>query len=187
LIQESTKRNLGVISLEALIQAAQKKVLDSYRREFDFLSSSFRELENKAQGVATIAGAFLGARLALFNRSGGLIHPWAKAVLVLAVFGLLGTILLSVQALRVRQVLSCPSGDAVAGILAAIREKANDEVSQRLVYFYGDAANLWKSCTHDRRAANAKKANLVWLAQLSLTGSALLVAVLTITLIIVAK
>src|SRR5215217_5993387 len=119
-------------SVGPLVQAAQKEVLDSYRREFDLISSGLRDLDGKAQGTAAIAGAFLAAGLALLNRPGGLQGEWPKTLLLMAVLGLVGAIFFSVQALRIRKVPSCPAGDEVAELLRAIRSRPNDEIAQRL-------------------------------------------------------
>jgi hypothetical protein len=171
------------MNAEALIQAAQKEVLDSYRREFDILSAGFRELDGKAQGSAALAGAFLAAGLALLNRPGSLKTLGATAILTLIVVGLICAILLAIQALRIRKVLACPPGEEVSRLLRKIREAPEEELPERLLYFYGDAAELWRSCMEDRRAANEKKARFVWASQICLTISALCVASMVILII----
>lgn len=173
-----------MISVEPLVQAGQKEVLESYRREFDLLSAGFRDLDSKAQGTATTAGAFLAVGLALLNRPGSFNDVFSKAILILAVLGLLGAILSSVQALRIRKVLSCPSGAEVAGLLMAIKDRPSEELVQRLLYFYGDVADLWRSCVKDRRTANEQKGRLVWLAQLNLAGTALAIGLYLVKLLV---
>jgi hypothetical protein len=168
------------MSTELLVQAAQKEVLDAYRREFDLLSSGFRDLDGKAQGTAAVAGAFLAAGLALFNRSAGTKDLWMTSTLIIAVCGLVGAIFLAIQALRVRKILGCPSGDEVSRLLTAIQGSPVYELEQRLVYFYGDTADLWRSCVNNRRKANENKAHFIWLAQVSLASSSLCVAILIV-------
>jgi hypothetical protein len=168
---------------EGLVQAAQREVLDSYRREYDMLSAGFRDLDGKAQGSAAVAGAFLAAGLALLNRPGSLRATWLMASFTLVVVVLMCAILLSVQALRIRKLRAGPSGDEVSRLLKAIRESPERELPERLLYFYGDTAELWASCIRDRRMANERKARLVWLSQVCLTVSALCVASMIVGII----
>jgi hypothetical protein len=167
-----------------LIQAAQKEVLDSYRKEFDWLATGFRDLDGKAQGTATVAGAFLAAGLALLNRGGGLKEVWSESILVLAVLGLIVAIVLSVQALKVRTILGCPSGEDVSGLLKRLQGRPAEELQERLLYFCGDIADLWRSCVTDRRNINERKARFIWAAQVSLTVSALCITSLIIGVVL---
>lgn len=169
--------------IELLIQAAQKEVLEAYRREFDQLNANFRDLDGKAQGTATVAGAFLAAGLALLNRPAGLNALWAKGLLLLGVAGLIGAVVVSVQALRIRQVISCPAGDDVANLLEVMKKVPEGEISSRLIYFYGDEASLWRSCIQSRRSANELKATFISRAQLLLTLTALSLAMLIVSLV----
>lgn len=172
-------------SVDFLVQSAQKEVLDSYRREFDQLASSFRDLDGKAQGTATVAGAFLAAGLALLNRTAGLDESWEKAFLLLGVGGLIGAVVASVQALRVQKVRSCPSGDDVAHLLNVLSKISDEgELVGRLMYFYGDESKLWGTCIQDRRAANERKGALVFKAQLFLLVTVLSLAALIVGLIL---
>jgi len=176
---------MALSNSELLIQAAQREVLESYRKEFDQLCSAFRDLESKAQGTAALAGAFLAAGLALFNRSGGLAGQRTEILLLLGVVGLAGAILFSVLALRVRRVRGCPSGGEVARIVDNLKGIEDEkEISERLLYFYGDTAALWRACVEDRKVANNAKARHVWSAQLCLTSAASCVVALIIVLIV---
>lgn len=162
-------------------------MLDSYRKEFDQLTSTFRDLDGKAQGTATVAGAFLAAGLALLNRPAGLGELWAKALLLLGVAGLIGAVVTSVQALRVRKVRSCPSGEDVAYLLEVLKKIPDEnELSGRLIYFYGDEADLWRSCIQDRRMTNERKAVFISAAQLLLLLTALSLTTLITGLIFAA-
>jgi len=144
---------------------------------------SFRDLDGKAQGTATVAGAFLAAGLALLNRSGGIDSLVAKPILGGAVAGLATSIVFSVLALRLRQVLSCPSGQDVGKLLDNLATVPPENLAERIVYFYGDVAQLWRGCTLDRRAANERKARYIAFAQTSLVSSALCIAVLILWLL----
>jgi len=158
-----------VTETEQLTQAAQKEVLDSYRKEFEQLLASFRDLDGKAQGTATTSGAFLAATLAYLNRPGVLDSILSKALLLFAVIGLACGIGFSIMALRVRKLRGQPSGEDVEGLLIALSNgSTQDELSERLVYFYGDEAKLWKVCVSSRREINQDKAFHIWSAQRSL-------------------
>lgn len=170
---------------EKLIQDAQKEVLDSYRKEFEQLSVAFRDLDGKAQGTATTAGAFLAASLVYLNRSGSLESGISRFIMLIAVIGLTCAIGFSLQALRVRRVQTQPSGEDVERLLAALgRSSEGEELAKRLVYFYGDVSKLWRDCVHMRREVNQVKAGHLWSAQKSLLLVALSISTLLLSIVI---
>src|SRR3954465_5367592 len=103
-------------TFETLIQAAQKEVLDSYKKEFDSLVGSFRDLDSKAQGTVAIAGVFLAAALAFMNREGVLNSYVSRNLAIFIVLSRTAAIAFSVQALRIRRLPNLPSGDDVSGL-----------------------------------------------------------------------
>jgi hypothetical protein len=172
-------------TFETLIQAAQKEVLDSYKKEFDSLVGSFRDLDSKAQGTVAIAGVFLAAALAFMNREGVLNSYVSRNLAIFIVLSLTAAIAFSVQALRIRRLPNLPSGDDVSGLLQALAKAGDqDELKERLVYFCGDAAALWRSCIRQRREVNEEKADHIWSAQKSLMFAAACVATLILSSVI---
>lgn len=170
---------------EKLIQDAQKEVLDSYRREFEQLLVAFRDLDGKAQGTATTAGAFLAASLVYLNRPGSLDGGLSRLVMLVVVIGLTCAVGFSLQALRVRRVRTQPSGEDVGRLLKALGESGEgEELARRLVYFYGDVSKLWRDCVCMRREVNQVKAGHLWSAQKSLLLVALSISILLLSIVI---
>lgn len=171
--------------IEELAQIARREVLDTYRREFDQLATSFRDLDGKAQGTAALAGAFLAATLAFLRGYDNLQDPWRKSIVALILLALGITILFSVEALRVRRLVGPPSGKVLDELLGSILQIPDQaEALRRLHYFYGDVSDLWESCLEPRRSANDRKAARVWAAQVGLvTAEALALILLAMTLL----
>lgn len=166
------------------LETAQKEVLESYRREFDQLTSTFRDLDGKAQGTAAIAGVFLAACVGFSGKLEDFNFSLFRGVLAIAVVSLVAVVAFSLRTLAIRDVTSAPSGESVQNILTQLRGIESDaDFETRLGFLYGDITSLWKACVRDRREANAAKASHVWSAQRSLVASALLVAILILAVI----
>ena len=163
--------------LGLLIQAAQKEILESYRKEFDQLTAAFRDLDGKAQGTATVAGALLAASLAYLNRPGSLSTPAVRVIMIFAILGLMGAIAFAIRALSIRTLVNAPSGEDVETLLISLgKDVTPEELEQRLTYFCGDAARLWRKCITDRRSINEEKADHIWSAQKGLMLTALAIS-----------
>lgn len=164
------------------IQVVNKELLESYRREFDQLSASFRDLEGKAQGTITISGFALSAALA-FQK----ILPdrgYAPLLILIAVVALLAAALCSVLALRVRQIRSAPSGEEVRELVKDLQRVEATELPLRTGFFFGDIARLWASCIEDKRSANEVKGKYLRSGQIFLLLALTAVAAVVITSII---
>jgi len=169
---------------EALIQTAQREILDTYRKETEQLATAFRDLDAKAQGTATIAGGFLAASLAFLNRQGSLVSLPIRGVLLIGVLGLVSAIVFSLLALKIRNLTPPPSGEDVRNLLSKLANEPDYEVrTERLLYFYGDASELWRTFVEERRVTNLEKANHIWSAQKSLLATALSVSLILIMII----
>jgi hypothetical protein len=175
---------MPVTEAETLVQAAQREILESYRKELDQMISAFRDLDGKAQGTATTSGAFLAATLAYLNRANVLDSTISKALVIFAVIGLACAIAFSLMALRIRRVPGPPSGEDVEKILSTLgNAKTQEELAGRLVYFYGDEASLWRNCVRERREINEEKASWIWSAQRSLLVTAIAVIGLILSIV----
>jgi hypothetical protein len=151
----------------ALIQALQKEVLEFYRKEFDQLSTIFRDLDSKAQGTITISGFALSALLAFVARSKA--FEGDLGILIWVVVGaLVLAAICSVLALRVRRIQVAPSGDEVRSLVNDLRKVDESELPLRSAFFYGDVARLWVPCIDGHRKKNEVKGRYVWAAQLFL-------------------
>jgi hypothetical protein len=174
-----------VTEAEQLIQAAQKEALDSYRKEFEQLTAAFRDLDNKAQGTATTSGAFLAAILVYLNRPTALDAGFSRIALAFGLLGLLCALIFSLLALRIRKLPGSPSGEDIEELLSTLaRSPEESDRVERMIYFYGDAARLWKSSVKERREINESKAFYIWSAQRSLIVTVVSVAsLISLTLI----
>ena len=162
----------------ALIQAVQKEVLEFYRREFDQLSATFRDLDGKAQGAITISGFALSALLAFAVR-GEIFGKTVPPLMILIVVGaLVVAAICSVLALRVRRVRAAPSGDEVRKLVDDLGKAEESELPLRSAFFYGDIANLWVACIKSRKKENEIKGRYVWAAQVCLLLALLAVSAL---------
>ncbi len=169
---------------DEILQAAQVEVLGSYKRDFEQLVAAFRDLDGKAQGTGTTAGAFLAAALAFLNRDGVLVSILTRGVALVAILTLMVTIVLAILCLRIRVISAAPSGEEVGALLRRLATEDKDEFGRRLLYFIGDVAALWRRSVAERREVNQRKAKLVRAAQIGLMSSALLVTVLMVVFLL---
>jgi hypothetical protein len=170
-----------------LLVALHKEVLEAYRKEFEQLATTFRDIDAKAQGTAVIAGGFLAAALAFVNQAGSLAAMWSRALAALAVLCLVLAIVFAISSLRIREVFGPPSGVELELMLRDVyRISDPQEVAERLPFFYSDTAELWRECVVTRRTVNMGKARLVSSAQRSLLAAAACVTLLVLSRIALA-
>ena len=173
--------NPSPLNPEVLVQAAQREILETYRKESEQLASAFRDLDGKAQGAATLAGGFLAASLAFLNRQENLRSLPIRGILIIGILGLVGAIIFSIMALRIRALISSPSGEDVRKLLLKIAAESDEQIrTERLKYFYGDASDLWREFVEDRRRVNREKAGHIWSAQKSLLVTAISVSLILV-------
>ena len=167
-----------------IVVPLQREVLQVYRSEFDHLSSSFRDIDSKAQGNSSIAGILLAAVLAFVNR-GAALTTSVRATAVLAVLCFIASLLLSLYALTVRELTSPPTGRDASKLLRDLRAPAAlVDIRQREPNFYGDLTNLWTKSIEERRMINRKKAMHVRRAQSMLVASAAFAAAIILTVLL---
>jgi len=169
----------------ALVQSAQREILDTYRKESEQLASAFRDLDSKAQGTATLAGGFLAASLAFLNRREDLGIMPVRGILVISILSLIGSIVFALLALRIRTLAASPSGEDVRKLLVKIASDTDEQNRTKgLTYFYGDAAELWRRFVENRRRVNEEKAEYIWSAQKCLLLTALSVSLIIILILL---
>ncbi len=172
-------------NMDALVQAAQREILETYRKEADQLASAFRDLDGKAQGTATIAGGFLVASLAFLNRGQNLDEPLVRGILIIGTLGLVCAIVFSLMALRIRTLIASPSGEDIRALIRKLASETDEQIrAERFKYFYGDASDLWIGFVEDRRKVIEEKAEHVWSAQKSLLITALGVLLVLVLIIL---
>lgn len=102
----------GPASSLTLLNAA----LASYEKEYEDLNETWRDIDRKAQGAIAISGIFLAAAFA-FVRQDHPLEGWQQWVLALALASLVGSVLSSVLALKLRGVFRAPLGDRHRGLV----------------------------------------------------------------------
>ena len=103
------------VNTELLIAA-----LDAFKQEYDRLAKTWEQLDLKAQGTVAIAGIFLGGIFAFITN----LRPsetTSKVALILAIVSLVLSVLFSLLALRVREVLDAPGGSDIQQFVRDLR------------------------------------------------------------------
>jgi hypothetical protein len=167
-----------------------ERVLNVASEEYRDRSSGFRDLDAKAQSSITTAGIFLAAALAFlrlefleqYYRIGG----WYFITLLsLSIFLLVGSVVFSLVALRIRKVAMALESGALADMvddLLSLNPSERDEAAQS--NFLRDQLRAWRTILQDVATVNESKARTVFIAQILLTLAIVLLGTLLLALII---
>ena len=160
----------------------EKEALEAYKEEYKDLLASFQGMDTKAQGVVTIAGIFIGGLFAFLNSSNFARTTATILFLLVAIIVLIGSVLLAILVLRVRDTTGVPPGQSTSQILddLLVLGLADDALKAALPGFYGDNSRAWSGCVDAIRADVEKKSDLLWGAQLTLAVGVFFVALMTI-------
>ena len=160
----------------------EKEALEAYKEEYKDLLASFQGIDTKAQGVVAIAGIFIGGLFAFLNSSSFARTTLAVLLLLVGIIVLIGSVLLAILVLRVRDTAGVPPGQHTGQILddlLALKLEDND-LKTALPGFYGDKSRAWSGCVDAVRIDVDKKADFLWGAQLMLAFGVSCVALMTI-------
>jgi hypothetical protein len=127
-------------------QPVIQESLDSYKEEYSDLLDNWRELERKSQGIATIAGVFLGG-IFLFFRQAQNIEIEIKIFLCLATFFLVGVFLRSISVLSIRERYTTPSSDKIYIIIDYVIDHCNGDerlLEEKTISVFYDRIRLWQ-------------------------------------------
>ena len=159
----------------SLLQKLKESTLASYSRDWEKLSSTFRDLDTKAQGTITSAGLFLAAALAFIDKTGYANDHLSSTLLLLLPVALIGSIVMAVLCLRVRKLPAPPSGSLEAQMVHDIDLHEQGKISEdRHIRFQNDLLRIWNTAVSNHREINQEKAEFLWSAQRFLVASALL-------------
>ena len=160
----------------------EKEALEAYKEEYKDLLASFQGMDNKAQGAVTTAGIFIGGLFAFLNSSSFARTSFSVTFLLVAITMLVGSVLLAILVLRVRDTAGVPPGQLTSQILddLLVLKLADDALKAALASFYGDNSRAWSGCVDAIRADVGKKSDLLWGAQLTLAIGVFFVALMTI-------
>jgi hypothetical protein len=158
--------------------------LDAFRAEHQRLSSTWEQLDLKAQGNAAIAGVFLAGIFAYVTQE-NIAGIFSRLVVANAVLALICSVLFSIRVIGIREVQDTPGGRDVKKLAdMLIRVETEEEFLERMPDFVSEQLGLWDSATMDVSKANEDKAAWLVVAQKALSLAIGLMAVLTLTIVI---
>lgn len=154
-----------------------REALESYKDEYQEMSSDWRSLDGKAQGSIAISGIVLTAIfifLRTLNNNAGCIE---KSLLTAVVVMVSVSIILALLALRVRIYQQPPLGEKlethISNLLASGSKDAMHE-------FYVDQSARWKEVNANIVKVNDDKASRVQGSQYSIALAIFLVAIIAV-------
>lgn len=170
--------------LKEVKESFEKTLYDSYALEYKGLHEIWRSLDSKAQGTVAVAGIFIGG---VFNyirdikATNPLTPQYEKNFLAFSVLCLVICVLLSVWALRVREVKEPPIGkDLDQKIKDLLQNEAESDFDDHLKLFPVNRFQEWSVAHDDINKLNKSKATCLWWAHVSLMIAILTVALLSI-------
>lgn len=158
--------------------------LDAFRAEYQRLSSTWEQLDVKAQGTAATAGVFLGGMF-LFVTQNQPTSAASRVLLGSAVVALMIGMFCSLLAAMIREASDGPSGSMVKQLTEDLLQiEEDDELQTRIPDFFSEQSALWDSATQEVSRINTIKAKWLTGAQVALTIAIGLVAILTLSAMI---
>lgn len=176
-----------IVDKETTQDILLREVLASYQQRYTEISEIWRDLDRKAQGTTAIAGIFIAVIFAFIRQIAVKLTPTESQLLLLSVLFLAVCVFFCLLALRITSVTSSPSGQTIEAMvedLLALKIEGTDEFRQRVRLFIRDQVLLWREASDSANDAVEKKGRSVFLAQVFLFASVLLVGVMTISLIL---
>jgi hypothetical protein len=157
----------------------RERLLDDFRQEYADAVETWRALETKAQVSITVGGVFLAATFA-FARDLDKLDSAQKLLLSSAIVLLVVTVLCGLAVFHVVEIQAPPLGTFAQVGVFDILKKPDGELQGYLERFSQDQATTWRSAIEGVAAANNRKADWVWRAQLSLVIAITATAAFTI-------
>jgi uncharacterized protein involved in cysteine biosynthesis len=162
-----------------------KLSLDSFREEYAELSETWRHLDSKAQGTASMTGIFVGGLFAVLKLNPPSLTVWISILLVTAIGTLSLAAVLSLIASFVRQVPAAPRGDALHELVEDLLDPKNEhELEERTSTLPHDVIRMWREANAAVHTANLWKATvLAWAQRVLLLGIAVTATLMTTLLL----
>ena len=173
------KASKTTVDVSEIREFLRGELLTSCRDEYKDRSDIWRGLETKAQGNIAIAGIFIAGVFAFLRDVSGSADLVERALLGLTVITLVGSVVLSVRALRVQDAPPPPMAAAIQPIWEHL-DMANHDLRNRLWTFLRDYSDLWCSANAEMKRLIGLKASHVSKAQALMVIAVLLVAALTL-------
>ncbi len=175
----------GTISLvdragyeDALAEAAVREASDGYTEALEL----HRDLEAKARGNITVAGLFLAGAFGFAGSIGEGGSEFARSLFALAVVSLGATVMSAFASLLTKSTKSPLSGAEIASMVDDLRRVSDEaEMPERLRRLKLDVAAASNAAAGQLRATSRAKANWIWLSQILLVASAVIVTASVVT------
>ena len=160
-----------------------QEVLTEHRYEYERLLEAWRDLESKAQGVATVSGVFIGVLYAFVRDFDDCTTTLEKVGVSVVLLTLVTAILASLKVLSVRTVIKPPTGGILdRWISNVLYDAPMEEVSERELLLHHDRNRMWKAANEKIAAEHDSKKKWLRFSHWTLVIAAVLLAGLTIVL-----
>ena len=157
----------------------------TYHEEYKERTELWRNLEAKAQGNVAIAGLVVTGVFAFVKDvSGYALHE--RVLVACALLFLVGSLISSVIALRVRRAPRAPFGTAgAAGMYQDLMKLGDDEIVESRTAFLEEYTELWSAVNRELTVLNHRKARFVGHAQWLMACAVVTITALTVIRIFV--
>lgn len=166
-----------------------REALTAYVDEYKAWDERWKNLEAKAQASIAIAGVFTGGAIGIITDMDTSTPGWQKFLAWIVVSALFGVVLLIADALRIRLILSPPSGttveelvnDLLNGTQSTVQATEMMEREERLLR---DQMRLWREANNKLAKVSEEKAARIAVAQWLLVGSVAAILPLMVTTLV---
>jgi hypothetical protein len=159
----------GVSRLD-LLDRATRYATDDY----DLVSATFAALDSKAQATFGVSGVFVAGTVALLNslRDPSDGSGWAVAAVFATYVLLVGAIVTSILALKVREVATPISSASISQTTLEMVDLPDEElIADMRAGWYREQLRVWGQVIERLEKTNSEKALLVGLSQLLLVAA----------------
>jgi len=161
-----------------LLDRATRYATDDY----DQVVSTFARLDSKAQATFGISGVFVAGTVALLNSikdSEG--SGWVGAAVIATYAVLIGAVVTSIMALRVREVMTPISSASITQMTLEMVELPDEELTTEMrAGWYREQLREWGQAIEQVDRTNSEKARLVSLSQRLLVSAIILAGLATL-------
>ncbi|MHB9073001.1 MAG: hypothetical protein ACYC6G_05700 [Desulfobaccales bacterium] len=174
------------MNLPELKNNLRSTLLESLQDEYEKIVYTSRTIETKAQANVAIAGIFIAGAFAYLKDNITIILLYQKILLGFGIIFLIGSVIFSIIALKVRKLPAPFMGRSLnETIMLLLQIHDAQELSQRMPCLIREQIDKWVEINNKNDAANHNKAIYLWVAQLLLTTAIIFIGVLTFLSIVI--
>ena len=144
-----------------------KYCLEESKRDWNNASQKFRDIDQKAQATATLAGVFIAAVFAVLQNTAARSNSIALYMLITSVVLLAISILSELFAMKIRNFKAVPNSLYIAKLLKdmSIAVSNGREYEALEVGFYTEQIHIWREGIEALLLVNYRKAKFAEAAQ----------------------